>query len=146
MPGEKPAYTLLGDFRGPVIGAAGTRDFEPDGVNFFDGQFAPQSPSIVAGRGLFKPMPISSGASRTTSAAVVELARGLNTPAPFGPHAFGSIFAQEVGPPSSLKLGGPNPQRPVEIGFSELVGRIMIGRYESPRWPVTPSAPTRPTA
>jgi hypothetical protein len=30
--------------------------------------------------------------------------------------------------------------------LSELVGRIMIRRYESPRWRVTPSASTRPTS
>ena len=33
-----------GDFRGPVIGAAGTRYFEPDGVVFCDLACHPQSP------------------------------------------------------------------------------------------------------
>jgi hypothetical protein len=35
------------------------------------------------------------------------LASRLEPPAPFRPHASGSIVVQEVGPPRSLKSGGP---------------------------------------
>lgn len=43
-----------GDFRGPAAGAAGTSNFEPDGVRFFGGQALPCAPDIDAGRSLFR--------------------------------------------------------------------------------------------
>jgi integrase/recombinase XerD len=39
----------------------------------------------------------------------------------------------------------PDAVRGFQLHLIERVGRIMIRRYESTRWRVTPSAPTRPT-
>jgi hypothetical protein len=96
-------------FQGPSHMRRRDKDFRARRRNFFDGQLVPSVdwrvlPAAVASQ----TMPSSSSARRASGAALIEPDRGLNLPARSSLMRLVRFSLRRVGPPYSLKFGGPN--------------------------------------